>query len=141
MSAYTIKLIPKKELHSILPFFKLLNKEVSESILKERLDAMQQQNYECVGVFEGDDLIGISGLWFLNKHYIGKHVEPDNVIIHPDHRGKGIGEELMKWIFDYARSKGCEASELNCYVKNRKGVEFWKSQGYKIIGYHFQKKL
>jgi GNAT superfamily N-acetyltransferase len=77
----------------------------------------------------------------MTKYYVGKHIEPDNVIIHPDYRGSGVGEALMKWIYNYAISQGCVASELNCYVSNNAGQKFWINQGYNVIGFHFQKQL
>lgn len=138
---YTIRLLNTDELHTILPFLQMLNENTSLATLEIRLKEMEANKYRCVGVYDADKLIGISGLWILTKHYVGKHIEPDNVIIHPDYRNKKIGEQLFQWIFDYAREQGCVASELNCYVHNHKGVRFWINQGYRIIGYHMQKLL
>ncbi len=140
-SSIDIRLIPKDDLPMIIPFLRLLNDSIPVETLEERLEEMIRQGYECVGVFDGNRLAGICGLWFLTKYYVGKHVEPDNVIIHPDYRGTGIGEQMMNWIYAYARSKGCIASELNCYVSNTGGQKFWINEGYQIIGFHFQKKL
>lgn len=138
---YTIRLLNTNELHTILPFLQMLNENTSLDVLESRLKEMELNNYRCVGVYDADKLIGISGLWILTKHYIGKHIEPDNVIIHPDYRNKKIGEQLFQWVFAYAQEQGCVASELNCYVQNHKGVRFWINQGYRIIGYHMQKLL
>ncbi|MBC8047889.1 MAG: GNAT family N-acetyltransferase [Fimbriimonadaceae bacterium] len=138
---YHFSLIPKENIYSIIALLKILNPVIDEQTLKSRLDEMLTQGYECVGVYDGDKLIGISGLWIITKYYVGKHIEPDNVVIHPDYRNKGIGELLMQWIYDYGRYKGCVASELNCYVINEKGHKFWFNEGYKILGFHFQKKL
>lgn len=138
---YIIRLLNTDELHTILPFLQMLNENTSADIIESRLKEMEANNYRCVGVYDAGKLIGISGLWILSKHYVGKHIEPDNVIIHPDYRNKKIGEQLFQWIFDYAREQGCVASELNCYVQNHKGVRFWINQGYRIIGYHMQKLL
>ena len=138
---YEFRLIPEDELDSILPLLKILDDSIAHEILTERLEDMKQRNYECVGVYNNNTLVGISGIWTLNKYYVGKHIEPDNVMIHPDHRANGLGEQLMDWIHNYAKSKGCIASELNCYVSNHKGVRFWIKQGYKILGYHMQKKF
>lgn len=138
---YTFQLIPKTDLPVIIPFLKMLNDKLSEELLTSRLSEMAQQSYECVGVYHSGKLIGISGMWIMTKYYVGKHIEPDNVLILPAYQGKGIGEKLLEWIFDYGRSKGCIASELNCYVTNSAGQKFWANRGYKIVGFHYQRSI
>lgn len=139
--SYKIELIPEDKMFTIIPLLRLLNDKIAVETLEERIKDMLKQQYKCVGVYEGDTLVGISGLWVLNKYYVGKHIEPDNVFIHPDYQGKGIGALLITWIEEYAKSIGCRAAELNCYVNNEGGVRFWLSAGFKLIGLHFQKKF
>ena len=102
---------------------------------------MITQNYECVGVYDDKKLIGIAGLWFTTRHYCGKSIEPDHVVIDESYRNKGIGKKLFTWIYKYAKSKGCEASELNTYVDNPQSHKFYYNEGYKILGFHFLKYL
>lgn len=135
------KLLTESNSKEIVPFLVLLNKEIPENIIANRLAEMFTRGYKCVGIFEKDNMIGLSGFWILTKYYVGSHIEPDNVIIHPDHRGAGIGEALIKWIEAYALSENCLAAELNCYVTNHAGQKFWTNQGYNIIGFHYQKTL
>jgi diamine N-acetyltransferase len=137
----SFKLLTESSKSDIIPFLLLLDKKIAEDVLESRLNEMFTQSYKCVGVFDGEKLIGISGLWIMTKYYVGKHIEPDNVIIHPDYRGAGVGEALMKWIYEYAISQNCIASELNCYVSNDAGQKFWINLGYKVIGFHYQKML
>jgi GNAT superfamily N-acetyltransferase len=138
---YTISLITKENIYSVLPLVKLLNEDKSEELLRSRLDEMLTQGYQCAGVYDGDKLIGVSGIWIMTKLYVGKHFEPDNVVIDPEYRNKGVGELLMKWLYDYGKSQGCIASELNCYLQNTKGQKFWEKEGYKPLGLHYQKKF
>lgn len=138
---FDVRLIPQDDIETILPLLQLLDANIPEDILTQRLVDMKQSNYLCAGVYDGEELIGISGLWILNKYYVGKHIEPDNVIIHPDYRNKGVGELLMEWIHNFAKEQGCNASELNCYVSNQKGVAFWYKQGYRMLGFHMRKDL
>jgi GNAT superfamily N-acetyltransferase len=138
---YQIKFIEKERLHIIIPLLKILNEKVNEEVLNSRLELMKENNYQCVGMFDEEKLIGICGIWILIKHYVGKHVEPDNVIIAPEYRNKGIGEIMMQWVVDYAKSIGCEAAELNCYVSNSPALKFWLNQGFKVLGFHLQKKF
>jgi GNAT superfamily N-acetyltransferase len=70
---------------------------------------MVEKGYECVGVYDGNKMIGICGMWILTKYYVGRHIEPDNVMILPEYRGQGIGEKMMEWVYEYGRSKGCIA--------------------------------
>ncbi len=145
---YEIRLIPKDNIKSIIPLAALLN-GLDEKLLETRLEIMMEINYECLGVYDTsaslstgrENLIGICGLWTLVKLYNGKHLEPDNVIIHPDHRNKGVGELMMNWIDNYAKEHNYEAIELNAYIENLKGAEFWKKTGFYIRGHHFQKLI
>jgi GNAT superfamily N-acetyltransferase len=141
MENITIRIIKKEAILTILPLLKTVNTATPEPILIERLLSMTEENYECVGIYDHEKLIGISGLWFMTRHYIGKIVEPDHVVIDSNYQNQGLGKQLFEWIYDYAKSKGCEASELNTYVQNRKSHKFYYNEGYEIYGFHFVKIL
>lgn len=138
---YQYRLIALNEMHSIIPLLQILNEDLDKHIIAERLDEMCHRGYECLGVYDSDLLIGICGIWTLTKIYAGRHIEPDNVCIHPHYRGRGIGEHMMQWVEEYGRSKGCLNAELNAYVVNTKAHKFWMKSGYQILGFHFLKKL
>ncbi|SRX54111.1 GNAT family N-acetyltransferase [Aequorivita sp. CIP111184] len=137
-----IKIIPPAEILNIIPLLqKLGNFSVSEALLIERLQEMVQQNYECLGVFDNEKLIGTCGLWFQTRHYAGKSVEVDHVIIDDAYRNHGIGKILMEYIYDYARKNSCNWVELNTYVHNFPSHKFYYNQGFVAKGYHFVKEL
>ena len=136
-----IELIEKSEIHKIIPLLKILNDEIDESTLKERLNEMVLQGYQCAGMYNQNQLIGICGIWILTKYYIGKHIEPDNMVFLPEFRSKGLGKDFISWIYQYGKSQGCVASELNCYLSNERGHKFWQAEGYNKIAFHYQKKL
>lgn len=138
---YSIRFIAQEEKEIIIPLLMKLDPSIPKNTLLERVNAMFQQGYKCIGVFDNHKLIGMSGLWVLVKYYVGKHVEPDNVYILSEYQGKGVGKQLMQWIYDYAKSIGCSATELNCYVKNKPAQKFWENQGFELLGYHYQKKI
>lgn len=136
---YIIKFIPDEEIFTIIPYLRMLDDRVSVEVLQERLPNMLKHNYKCAGVYDGDLLIGICGVWVLYKYYIGKHLEADNVMIHPDYRNKGIGPFLLDWVNNYGKSIGCVATELNSYITNDKGNKFWESYGCQKLGFHYRK--
>ncbi|MCM4152499.1 N-acetyltransferase [Arenibacter sp. N53] len=141
-TAYLMEFIPKENINDILPLVQMLNNDkFPVEILKKRLQDMLRDGYQCLGVYDKEELIGICGVWVLNKLYVGKHIEPDNVFVLPEYRSSGVGKLMMEWVFNYAVEIGCDASEVNCYIKNEKGIQFWDNLGYKAIGYHMQKVL
>ncbi|WGH75504.1 GNAT family N-acetyltransferase [Tenacibaculum tangerinum] len=132
--------ISKEDILTILPLLKKINTTTPHDILETRvLEMVDYSNYECVGAYDGDSLIGICGLWYSTRHYIGKSVEPDHVIVDETYRGKNIGKEFFKWIYEYTLAKGCEAVELNTYTANRKSHKFYYNEGFEIYGFHFLK--
>lgn len=134
-------LIDNDKLSVILPLLAELDASIPFDVLESRLAQMSASGYECIGIYSNENLIGICGVWTLVKYYVGKHLEPDNVYIKPEFRNKGIGKALNLWLKTLAMSRGCEAIELNCYIKNQKGQDFWSANGYQAIGVHYQKKL
>jgi GNAT superfamily N-acetyltransferase len=140
---YQFKIIPNDNLEQIIPLVFALNEErISEELLKLRFNEMKHQNYKCAVIYDANDnLVGVTGLWFCTRHYIGKSVELDHVYIKPELRGKGLGKKFMEWINNYAKAKGCNAIELNTYVENYPSHKFYNNEGFKALGYHFLKKF
>ena len=138
----TYERVSKSDFSEFLPFIqKLMNHQFSDEILLQRFEEMFEQNYECWGVYLDEKRIGIFGLWFMTRHYAGRSCEPDHVYLDDSIRNKGVGKKVFAWIYDYARSKGCETSELNSYVSNFASHKFYLNQGYEIWAHHFVKKL
>ncbi len=134
--------ILKEDVSVVLPFLKKLHGEPpAEEILQKRLLEMFDQNYECFGIYNGQNLIGVFGLWFMTRHYAGRTCEVDHVYIESEFQNKGIGKVLFQFIHDYIISKGSETVELNSYVENFPSHKFYMNLGYIIRGYHFLKKL
>ena len=138
----SIQILPKDQILTIMPLMLEYSEgKEEEAVLRERFLEMSEQNYECAVMYQGDEMIGVAGLWFMTRHYSGKSCEPDHVYIKNGYRGKGLGKTFFDWIHAYAKEKGCDACELNTYVHNHPSHKFYYNHGYKILGYHFFKNL
>ncbi len=98
-------------------------------------------NYKCFGFYEDDQLIGLSSGWITVRLYSDKQLEIDNVIISDKIQSKGYGKIFINKIETWAIENGCKTIELNTYVQNDRSHKFYFNQGFKILGFHFQKKL
>ncbi|WP_299113284.1 GNAT family N-acetyltransferase [uncultured Winogradskyella sp.] len=138
----SFRLIEAKNIGIVIPLVYELNEgRISETLLKERFQEMVEQNYKCAGIFDKEKLIGVTGLWFCTRHYVGKSVELDHVYISDEYRSKGLGKKFMQWINNYCQSIGCNSMELNTYVNNYPSHKFYYNEGMEIWGYHFFKHL
>jgi|TARA_R110000822_G_scaffold300413_1_gene423782 GNAT superfamily N-acetyltransferase len=138
----SFRIIAPSDILIILPLMQEMGSfEVPENVLKERILEMATQSYECIGVYDAEILIGICGLWFQTRHYAGKSVEADHIIIDKAYRNKGLGDQLFSFIYEYATNKKCNWVELNTYVQNFPSHKFYYNQGFVIKGYHFVKEL
>ena len=136
------QIIQKEFISEIIPLIQeFTDNKFPNYILEIRFKEMFTQNYECIGVFKGDMLIGLCGLWFQTRHYSGKSCEPDHVYIQPEYQGLGLGNKMFDYVEKYCKEKGCESLELNTYVQNTSSHKFYYNLGYKILGYHFFKDL
>ena len=139
---FQFKIIPPNAIESVVPLvIKMSKPSITESLLLERFKEMVTQNYECIGVYDRDNLIGVSGLWFCTRHYSGRSAELDHVFIDDAYRNKGLGTQFVNWIQDYVKSKGYLAIELNAYIANEPSQKFYEKEGFQKLGYHFVKVM
>lgn len=105
------------------------------------LQEMLTRNYTQVAVFENQECVGITGVWFGIKLWSGKYLEIDNFIVHPNHRSKGIGKLLTDYVNQKALDLGCTNIVLDAYTNNFTAHRFYYNQGYGPKGFHFVKIL
>jgi len=136
------KIIPAESIDVVVPLVKKMsNPSITEPLLLKRFKEMVTQNYECIGVYDAEKLVGVSGLWFCTRHYSGRSVELDHVFIEDAYRNKGLGSQFVNWIQGYVKLKGCEAIELNAYIDNEPSHKFYERDGFQKLGYHFVKEI
>ncbi|MBW9249989.1 MAG: GNAT family N-acetyltransferase [Acidithiobacillus ferriphilus] len=136
-----IRLLAKNELTLILPLVQTLNPGVPPEVLAQRLQDMIAQGYQCAAAFADDCCIGVAGIWLGTRFWCGRYLDVDNVIVDPQYRGRGIGQQLMDWVERYAHREDCETLVLDAYVTNHPAHKFYQRNGYQIVGHHFVKSL
>jgi [ribosomal protein S18]-alanine N-acetyltransferase len=56
-----------------------------------------------------------------------------NLAIHPDHRRRGIGEELARWVLSRGQEKGARTAALEVRESNRPARRLYEKVGFKEI--------
>ena len=137
-----IKELTINQVGEIIQLTKQLNPEMDLNLLKERQSEMFTfDNHTCFGCYVEDKLVGVLSGWLTVRLYSGRQLEIDNVIVDKSMQSKGLGKQVLQWIEQWAKQRGCLSVELNTYVHNSRSHKFYFNQGYQILGYHFVKKL
>ena len=126
----------------IIPFGKLLNPDKSNGEIESSLTEMFSfENYHCFGLYQDEKLVGISGGWITVRIYSGKQLEIDHFVIDDTIRSGGLGKIFVTHIENWSIENNCKTIELNAYVQSDRAHKFYFQNGYKVLGFHFQKKI
>lgn len=63
-------------------------------------------------------------------------LEIERIYIHPDHKGRGLGQELMNFALDQARKRGKTAIWLGVWEHNAPALGFYQKNGFRQVGQH-----
>ena len=131
-------------LEEMLPQYDLMHLmyiKMTPDMYKSFLEVMIPNNYSQVAVYENNECLGVTGIWFQTKLWCGKAIEIDNFIVHPDHRSKGIGNRICAFVEAKAKALGCTNIVLDAYTTNFPAHRFYYNQGFGPKGFHFVKIL
>lgn len=98
-------------------------------------------HYLPLGGFEDGRLIALAGAWIATKIWCGRYLEVDNLIVHPECRGRRYGSLLMEHLESLARERECNLMVLDSYTSNYASHRLYHRLGYEIWGFHFVKEL
>ena len=99
-----------------------------EATLEEWL--FDRRAAEVVFALEEGREVGFA-LFFHNfSTFLGRSgVYLEDLYVRPEHRGKGYGKALLKWLARIALERGCGRLEWWCLDWNRPSIDFYLSMG------------
>ena len=132
-----------EHLPEVIHVLSFLNPGVTPEELRRRCETILtgHGNYELLGAWSGDVLVGVSGLWHGTKLWCGSYLEVDNFVVHPDHQNRGIGSALLRALEEIARQRDCNIMVLDSYTNNHASHRLYHRFGFEIWGFHFIKPL
>lgn len=104
-----------------------LDKKKAKEILQ---NITENPNNVIFVAVQGDKIVGSTTLLIEQKfiHDGGKVGHIEDVVVSERHQGKGIGEKIMLFVLDYAKSHGCYKTILDCEDKVK---PFYEKIGFK----------
>ena len=131
------ELVDKQEMINNISVLQVLYPSLTLAEYEAELDQMLPHNYGQVGVFDGENCLGISGFWIGTKLWCGKYLELDNIVVVEKYRSQGIGKLIFDFLHKKAMEHDCTMLSLDSYTSNFKAHKFFYNEGYSPKGFHF----
>ena len=132
-----IRELQTDELYMAIPLLSQLYSQLSKELLLTRLAEISGLNWRCIGVFDQNIMVGLSGYWLNTRLYCGKYLYIDHFVIDNKRRGDGVGTQLLIYLKQLAKDNNCEQVCLYTFVANSLAQSFWLRHGFSIVGFHF----
>ena len=84
------------------------------------------------GLFRDGHIVGYGMLRGWDEGY---DIPSLGIVIHPDERGKGMGEYMMLKLHGAAKQKGAKEVRLKVYPDNSAAIQLYKKLGYVFRGF------
>lgn len=110
------------------PVMKQLRTHLGEDQYLSYLEQMTVDGYRLFGLFSDDDLAAIAGVDVLTNMYYGWHLWVFELVTNVNHRSKGFGEQLFRYLVERAENKGCEKIALSSGLQRDEAHRFYETR-------------
>ena len=132
----------RDEIISAFPIIHQMYSKMNKDIYISYIDDMTKgNNYNMIGAYNNNKLVGIASYWVLTRFYCGKYIQIGNMVVDKSFRSNGIGAKLLKYVENKGRELGCQRYILDSYTENKKSHKLYFKEGFYVEGLHFMKDL
>lgn len=97
-------------------------------------------NFNVYVALSNDKIIGTFELLIMdNLAHMGlPSAIVEDVVVHSDYRGQGVGKKMMQFAFEECKKAGCYKMVLSSNIRRDRAHHFYESLGFEKHGYSFQ---
>lgn len=97
-------------------------------------------NFNVYVALSNDKIIGTFELLIMdNLAHMGlSSAIVEDVVVHSDYRGQGVGKKMMQFAFEKCKKAGCYKMVLSSNIRRDRAHHFYESLGFEKHGYSFQ---
>lgn len=98
---------------------------------------MQTDGYRLAAATEEGAVRAVAGYRFIEMLYCGKILVVDDLVTDETTRSRGFGKELLDWLVEQARARGCDQLHLDSGVQRDRAHRFYFREGLVVNAFHF----
>ena len=116
---------------NVYPNREIFLNDISNGSLYLAVSDNQEAIIACIVLNEHQDPKYAEIKW---KHNSEKSAVIHRLMVNPNHEGKGIARDLVKYIEKLAKENQYSSIRLDVFTKNLRAVNFYKNLGYEMAG-------
>ena len=106
-----------------------------------QIKRQEDQGFFLAYLEDKEKVLAVSGFHLTENLANGKYIYIDDLITSKKSRSKGYGDELIKWIVEFAKKNNCSVIELDSGVQRFDAHRFYLRNKMKISCHHFSLEL
>lgn len=122
--------------------------EMDESEFLEYRERLIERDYQLFALLEDDPEVdadptpvAAAGATVDASVWHGEHVRVHDLVVDPDRRSEGFGEDLLDTVEELGRQHGCDTLVLNSALDREGAHSFYEDYGMEKDGYRFTKSI
>ena len=137
-----IRKIRNSDIYSVYNLVcELENTKFDYEVMKQII--MNVQTQDIIFVYELNNyIVGYLVLHITYQlHHAGKVSEVIELCVHPEYRNQNIGSELLKYVVQYSKEKGCVNIDITTNQKRKDAHRFYERHHFKQTHYKYTMNL
>jgi ribosomal protein S18 acetylase RimI-like enzyme len=131
----------EKDIEKLIPVIRELRKHRTDAQLRKKLSKQMKDRFEVIFIGDEKTVYAMAGFRTMEVIFSGKTLYVDDLITHPDHRQKGYGGALLRWMIQYAKANHYDHFSLDSGPERKKAQRLYLKHGLEGIGAHFAKDV
>lgn len=123
------------------PVMAQLRPHLVESQFVARVRRMQTEGFHLAALEANGAIHAVAGYRYYDKLFSGKNLYVDDLVTDGAQRSKGYGQALLNWLYEQARSYGCNQLELDSGVQRSAAHRFYFREQMHVSAFHFVRGL
>ncbi|MFE7083516.1 GNAT family N-acetyltransferase [Priestia megaterium] len=137
-----LELTTQDQFLEAFPIVNQLRTDLTEQSYLELLKQMKQSGYKLFALYKERSIVTVAGISLQINFYNKKYVFVYDLITDTEHRSKGYGYKLLRYIDEWAKSNGAKYIALESGIQRIDAHKFYEEKlNYEKWCYSFRKPL
>lgn len=118
-----------------------LRPHLIETEFVTRVRRMQAEGFLLARLEAEGAVRAVAGYRFHEKLFSGRTLYVDDLVTDGTERSRGYGRQMLAWLAEQAKTRGCDLLELDSGVQRFEAHRFYFRERMSVTAYHFTRAL